>query len=93
MQARRELRRCQGHSQWRSWSSTFREEPGQLGSSGDRAAESLRHQQRDPQVFNKSAKSVRRLVEAGGKALKRIAGNSLGAHAGPRSMSVSPTRV
>ena len=29
--------------------------PGQLESSGDRAAESLRHQQGDPQVFSKSA--------------------------------------
>ena len=31
--------------------------PGQLESSGDRAAENLRHQQGDPRVFSKSVQA------------------------------------
>lgn len=53
MQAGRELGRCKV-TQWRAGAQGSGR-PGQLEPSGDRAADNLRHQQGDPQVFSKSA--------------------------------------
>ena len=69
MQARRELGRCQGHSPWRAGAQGSGR-PGQLELAGDRAADNLRHQQGDPQVFSKSAQ-VRKIPEAGGESTQK----------------------